>query len=474
MLKRRIMAIAVSAALVLSHPAYAAPEDDLKELRAQLRELKAQYETRIQALEKRLEQAEQAAATAATQAGNAQVAAQQAAAEASNRPTGENAFNPAVSLILNGTYANLSLDPNAYRISGFIPSNGDVKPPPRGASLGESELSIAANIDPNFRGTGIFTLTQNNTVAVEEAYVSTLAMSEGFTLRAGRMFSAVGYLNEIHPHAWDFTDAPLANKAFLGNQLADDGLQLRWIAPWTTYFDIGMDVGRGRNFPAGPDGGRNKNGFGAANVFAHLGGDLGASTAWQIGVSQLNTRAQDRTFADLDSTGASVIDSFSGDSRLWALSGVLKWAPAGNATSRNFKIQGEYFQRSEDGMFTYDTTRVSRGLRAGGLRTRQSGGYLQGVYQFMPEWRIGYRYDRLDSGSRDISLLNSGVLTAADLPAFAAYNPTRNTVMTDWSPSEFSRIRLQFAQDKSRQGLVDNQMFVQYIMSLGAHGAHKF
>ncbi len=46
--------------------------------------------------------------------------------------------------------------------------------------------------------------------------------------------------------------------------------------------------------------------------------------------------------------------------------------------------------------------------------------------------------------------------------------------MLDWSPSEFSRIRLQFARDRSRQGATDNQVFLQYIMSLGAHGAHKF
>jgi hypothetical protein len=46
--------------------------------------------------------------------------------------------------------------------------------------------------------------------------------------------------------------------------------------------------------------------------------------------------------------------------------------------------------------------------------------------------------------------------------------------MVDWSPSEFSRIRLQLAQDKSRSDATDNQAFLQYIVSLGAHGAHKF
>jgi hypothetical protein len=46
--------------------------------------------------------------------------------------------------------------------------------------------------------------------------------------------------------------------------------------------------------------------------------------------------------------------------------------------------------------------------------------------------------------------------------------------MIDYSWSEFSRLRLQFAQDKSMQGVTDHQFTLQYIMSLGAHGAHKF
>jgi hypothetical protein len=67
------------------------------------------------------------------------------------------------------------------------------------------------------------------------------------------------------------------------------------------------------------------------------------------------------------------------------------------------------------------------------------------------------------------------VVALADLGSLAAYAPRRNSVMLDWSPSEFSRVRLQFARDNSRgPGQTDNQMFVQYIMSLGAHGAHRF
>jgi hypothetical protein len=54
------------------------------------------------------------------------------------------------------------------------------------------------------------------------------------------------------------------------------------------------------------------------------------------------------------------------------------------------------------------------------------------------------------------------------------HNPTKHTVMVDWSPTEFSRLRLQLAEDKSRAGVSDSQLVLQYIHSLGAHGAHRF
>jgi hypothetical protein len=46
--------------------------------------------------------------------------------------------------------------------------------------------------------------------------------------------------------------------------------------------------------------------------------------------------------------------------------------------------------------------------------------------------------------------------------------------MLDYSPSEFSRLRLQFARDKARRDEADNQIMLQYVMSLGSHGAHAF
>jgi len=469
---RNWLCAAACVAAVSAPTATRAQDTELAKLRQEVRQMKEAYEKRIEALEKRLQDTEARAGKAEATAGKAEETASQAAAQASSRPQTENALNPGISAILNGVYTNLKQDPNAFRINGFVPTMGDVGPGKRGLSLGESELGFSANIDHHFRGTLIASISpDNSTIDVEEGYIQTIGLSNGFSIKAGRFFSGVGYQNQIHAHAWDFTDAPLANKVFLGNQLNEDGIQLKWVAPTALYWDVGAELGRGRQFPATD---RDKNGFGSANLFTHLGGDIGSSYAWQVGLSHLRASPQDRTYNDPDSTGTSVTDSFTGRSHLWALDGILKWAPNGNPVDTNLKLQGEYFQRREDGNLTYDTLAQSFGTRTGSYSSRQSGWYAQAVYQFEPMWRIGYRYDRLSAGSSNIGLVSTGALSAADFPIIGRYNPKRSTFMVDWSPSEFSRIRLQLARDYSHAGFTDNQIFLQYIVSMGAHGAHKF
>lgn len=454
------LAIGIATAFAVLAPS--AQADDLKALREEIAQLKRNYEERIAALEARLAQAETKGVSAA---------------RVSDGGTPAGGFNPEISLILQGQAKRMKDIPERG-ITGFWPAGGhDHGGEKRGLTVDGSELVMSANIDPNFRGYLNVALADGEAM-VEEAWFQTLGLGNGLKLKGGRFLSGVGYLNEQHPHAWDFADAPLMTKALFGEHYAHDGVQLKWLAPTDLFIELGGEIGRGAAFP-GTD--RNKNGSGAGSLFGHVGGDWGRSSAWRAGLSWLATRAVDRTshFEDADPAGPNEVEGmFNGKSRTWLADFVWKWAPDGNPRSRNFKLQAELFRRTERGTLgcTADGALMPGsgcvGDPAGDYRSRQSGFYAQGVWQFMPAWRVGYRYDRLNSGSVGAGLLDSGILERAGV--LADFKPTRHTVMTDWSPSEFSRLRLQFARDKSMAGVIDDQWTLQYIMSLGSHGAHRF
>lgn len=451
----------------------AAADAELQALREEIAQMRKTYEQRIDALEKRLAGTEKPAAPLATQVatpGNR--GATHAAA---------NSFNPEMSLILQGAMTKMQREPDTWALQGFVPAGepDEVGPPRRkGLSLRESELVLSANVDPNFRGYMNLALSAENTVAVEEAWFQTLGLGNGLTLKGGRFLSGIGYQNEQHPHSWDFADAPLAYTAFFGNRLTAEGLQLKWLAPTETWIELGLEAGRDNAFPGSN---RNKNGSALGAVFARTGGDVGVSSSWRAGLSAVGTRPSARGFEQTDSTGNANTVAFSGNSRTLGADFVWKWAPNGNPSERSFKLQAEYFRRTEEGELScVDAANPAAGgvcmaRLVDSYRATQSGFYAQGVYQFMPRWRVGYRHDRLDSGSTSIGLLNSGALAAADLPRFAAWKPRRDSVMIDYASSEFARLRFQFARDASRgPGLADNQFWLQYVMSIGAHGAHKF
>lgn len=449
-------------ATVTSTASNSADAQTVSELRRQIDDMRRQYEARLREMEARLDQVQQAQASAPAPASTAPASPSQPEADnAGSSTSAANGFNPLVSVILSGTYASLYKDPGSWQLNGFIPGGDEIGPGQRGFTLGESELTLSANIDPWWYGALTLSVAADDKIAAEEAFVQSTSLPEGLKLKVGRFFSGLGYLNEQHAHTWDFVDAPLAYQAFLGGQHKQEGVQLKWLAPTDQFIELGAELGNGHSFP-GND--RNRNSAGSVSLFAHTGGDLGDSHSWRAGLAWLSTKAKDRSWDAVDAADQSVSNAFTGNSRMWVADGVWKWSPNGNAKVTNFKLQGEYFRRTESGEVVYDTGNVAT---PGDYRSAQSGWYLQGIYQFTTGWRVGLRHDELDSGTVDYGL-NTANFVLTD------YKPQRDSLMLDWSPSEFSRWRLQVNNDRSREGIKDRQLFLQYQMSLGAHGAHSY
>jgi len=432
----------------LSSAANATESDSITQLREEIKAIQTEYDARMRRLEQRLHQAETAAKSV------------EITKQTSTPQTQPTPFSLPLSLILSGSYSNLSQDPAGYEITGYGRHN-QPSPYGRGFSLAESELNLSGNVDAYFRAAATLALLPDNSFAVENAYVQTSGLGDGWGITAGRFFSGIGYLNAQHKHAWDFVDEPLAYRALLGGQFALDAVQATWLAPADSFLQLGAEAGRGLNFfaPAA-----DKNGADLATLFVKTGGDMGDSVSWLGGLSLLRTAPKNLQWDEVSLAGIPTTNAYTGSSRLVLANFVLKWSPDGNPAERNFKLQGEYLRLSESGTVVHDLAAANT---IGNYAARREGGYVQGIYQFTRGWRAGLRYDRLSGGGVDYGANN------INLPR-SDYHPSRASTMLDYSPSEFSRIRLQLGRDRSRQGATDNQLFVQYQMSLGAHGGHKY
>lgn len=377
------------------------------------------------------------------------VAAQDAAA---------NAFNPVISLVLSGTYSQLSQDPATYSLPGF--SLGDAASPGnRGLGINATELHFHADIDTDLYGALALILNPDNTVSLEEAYLKTTGVGDSFVVKAGRFFSAIGAINQKHPHDWDFVDEPLTYRAFLNYQYGDDGVQLRWAVPVRPFIaldniELGGEILKGSNFVAGEN---SKNGVGAHSLFVHVGNDTSQNQHWRAGVAYLNARPEGRALVNYSGDAATgQPDTFSGKSKLWSADFIWKWVPSEHHRVHQTVIQGEYFLRKESGV-----TNDAASAMIGNFAARQSGWHVQGLYQLMPRWRAGVRYDRLVTHNLTD---DSGTLTNVN------YLPSRSSVILEFTRSAASRLRLQYNHDQSRRDSSDHQMYVQYQVRLGGEG----
>ena len=421
-----------------------ADESEIDVLRSALDELRTDYDARIADLERRLAIAEQ----------NAEQASYVTQEPAMSSEAGNSAFNPAIGVIFSGTAWNYSESPDGYAVQGF-PYGGEAGPITEGLAVGETELIMNANVDDKFTAwlTAALAIEDGEAVVeIEEAWVEATSLPAGLGAKFGRFYSGIGYLNSRHLHAWDFADQPLPYQAFLAGQLVDDGIQVRWLAPTDLFVELGGEVLRGGGYPAS---GAADNGFGSYSLFANVGGDVGANSSWLAGVSYLDATAIDRASGDEDDPYL-----FSGDSSLTTAQFVWKWAPNGNWKDRNLILQAEFMQKTDDGEYSGAALSPTR------YKLDQSGWYAQAVYQPIPRWRFGGRVDGLSSD--DPGAAFDGTLLAAPVS-----DPRRYSFMVDWSNSEFSRLRLQITRDEAAV-VKDNQWGLQYIHSIGAHGAHAF
>jgi hypothetical protein len=361
--------------------------------------------------------------------------------------------NPYISLIVNTFFYHSELkqsELDSRTIPGFTNVPLGTR---RGFNLESAELFIFAPVDPYLNLYANIPVTESGT-ELEEAYFVTSSLPAGLQVKGGKFKSGFGRINAQHPHAWDFVDAPLNYRAFMGPEGmgGEKGVQVTWLPDLPIYLQLGIEALQGENdhlFGAGA-----KDGPHAFTVFAKTSLDIGDSGTILFGPSFAKGKANISTVADNT--------TFTGDTDLFGFELVYKWKPS---RDRGFILQSEYLYRKQSGdLRTGDA--ADPGSNVASLTRAQDGIYVQGLYQ-IGRWHVGARYDLLDLIKKDYVL--SG--TQQDL----GKQPWRATGALEFNPSEFTRVRLQYTRDESsRDGKTNNELYLQMLLGIGAHAAHSF
>ena len=432
------------------------------------------------------------------------------------------AFNPSISVILDGVYKN-TFSGDAHDPGGFEGGHdhghghGHGHGMEDGFQLRETEFAFEASVDPYFDAFAMLVIEGTDTVDLEEAYFTTTSLPGGLQIKGGRFLSDIGYINSQHPHEWDFVDRPLVNEHLFGNHgIQETGVQLNWLLPTQTYLKGGVEVLQGTTSGIAayegesdvrpewvqPDGAGNPvrertdrqhlpfddaSGPRLFTGFLKWGPDLGYDHAAQFGISGGYARSFQRM--EGHSQGLRV-DTWDGDAWFAGLDAVYKYSSGGYLGQGDLTVQGEYFYRNIDLDYDYfDHEGESEWVRnpdgtVGGTsgRFQQDGAYLQAVYGIAPRWRAGVRAEALGIAK------NTAWADREDGPDNGYFDfdtSYRYSVNATFYPSHFSYLRAQvnyadFAggfddETVSSESREDEWSFMlQYNLSLGAHGAHPF
>lgn len=139
-----------------------------------------------------------------------------AAGQQSVRPPGSSLLNPALSLILDGTFGYYGLHADDFAALGLPIAGDDPSDINEGFGLQEIEIAATAAIDPYLDGAIFLTIPNLEGIEVEEAYLVTTSLPANLQLKAGTFRSQVGRNNTQHLHMQNFTRRPLMTALLFG------------------------------------------------------------------------------------------------------------------------------------------------------------------------------------------------------------------------------------------------------------------
>jgi len=397
-------------------------EDRVIAMEGQIRQLKTEQASRAQ--------------PATTAVPNAESSAQEASPTPQSQPPAVGAVTSGAgtqTVVLGGAggSAAKALNPDISAIGDFISVAGHnpVQPSPT-LEMHEAELGFQAIIDPYARGDFFLSFGEQG-VNLEEGYVTFTALPAGVVAKVGKMRAAFGKVNTLHNHVLPWVDRPLVTNNLVGGEdgIDDAGVSIERILP----APMGIFLEATGQLFRGDSGSQQSPLFHASrkndvSAVAHLRSykDITESTNIDLGLSYA------RGHNDLGSNFLT---------QLYGVDATVRWKPLRRSIYHSFVGRGEFIWSQRQQLPS---------------EQRAFGFYTSGDYQLGRRWFVGGRFDR------------AGRSEFADLTDTGA-----SAVLTYW-PSEFSQVRGQYRFTHYASNIDTNELLLQVMFSLGAHGAHPF
>lgn len=361
---------------------------------------------------------------------------------------------------------------------------GGHDPRRRGFTLQQAELSLIGAVDPYFRAEGHL-IASEDTVELEEAFIQSTSLPWGLEVEAGYFLTEYGRINPTHPHAWIWLDQPIINtRLFGGEGMRGAGVRVSKLLPtsWYSVLHLGVQNADGEfmaSFLGGEvghahgedtEGDEPELGIGGRPLVAQETRDLGDLlylARWENAVplsETWNGKIGVSTLYGPNFTGTG------GDTWIYGADLLLKWVPENNERGRPFlRIEGEVSKRDMDADAFFEE---AEGDGLPGDTLEDWGGYLQGLYGFRGSWSTGLRFEYA-SGSGD-NLEYDGAYPSRKDDPFRS-DRLRISPLVMFSPSEFTRLRLQYNYDEADY-LDDpaHSVWLGLEVLIGAHPAHSY
>lgn len=326
-----------------------------------------------------------------------------------------------------GAAAAKALNPDISLNGDFLGAIGRnaVRPVP-GLEMHEAEMGIQSVIDPYARG-DVFLAFGDGGVSVEEAFVTFTSLPGGLVSKVGRFRAEFGKVNTTHNHALPWTDRPLVTENLVSGEegMSDMGVSVTRIlpAPGDLFLEATGQVFRG---DAGDLFKASQNTD--LSYVGHVRGykDLTENTNLEFGYSFARGHNE---------LGHEFL------TKLHGLDVTFRWKPLTRSIYTSLLWRSEFIWSRRDDLLAQQ--------RAFGL-------YSSLEYRLDQRWTLGARYDYAQRATQADQLDRGGSLLA-----------------TYWM-SEFAQLRSQLRHTRYDGQKTANELRLQLVFVMGAHGAHPF